>query len=179
MCNPLWTSFASWFDKRLSHLVIKNHHGLDTLEIFPRKRAPSDLFPPILIRISVTSPVPCGFLPRLALLLVTLFPNFVAASLTNYVYEFTGPCMKFCETCPGKRSFPTKEEAYTDATEGAPARSPLFSRSDMIYSEDGRRTLGSSQSTTCNEVYGFESPAWLPPSAYSNQRRILACFNLI
>lgn len=87
---------------------MKNHHGFDTLEIFPPRAFYPSLLPctPILIRISVTSPTPCGFLPRLALLLVTLFLNFVAASPTNCAYELIGPCTKFRETCPGKWGFP-------------------------------------------------------------------------
>lgn len=136
----------------------------------PARALYPSLLSPTLIRISVTSPAPCGFLSRLALLLVTLFPNFVAASPTNCTYELTGSCTKFRKTCPGKRdsllsslppsspssflSRPTREEASM-----RPTGSSLFSRSGMIYSEGGRRTLGSSQRATCNQVHGLESPA--------------------
>lgn len=58
-------------------------------------------------------------------------------------------------------SRPSREEACADATIGAPTGSLLFSRNGMIYSEGGRRTLGSSQSATCNQV---------PATTVSNRR---------
>lgn len=162
MRNPL----ASRFDER-ADLVMKSHQGFGTLGTFPRERSTRTYFPPTLLRISVTFPTPFGFLPRLALLLVTSFFNFL-----TYVHELTGLCVKFGETVPGKReSSPERRKKHRcDRRDGAPAGSSLFSRSDMIYSEDGRdvHLVGNSQSRTCNQVHGLESPA----SRY-HHRRIL------
>lgn len=114
----------------------------------------------------------------------TLTRNFVSQFPCRiaYVYELTGPCMKFCETVPGKRGFPrTKEEACTDTTDATVRqRDRRFSPAAIWFIQKVGETYTWSvtlkaepATSTRSRIAGLS----LPP--YSNQRRILVCFNLI
>jgi len=134
--------------------------------------------------ISTTS---CGFLSRLALLLVTLFLNFVAASPTNCAYKLTGSCTKFHKTCLGKRSSflpffplflrPTETSMRpTMHCQWGPRFSPV---TVWFIQKMGDIHLVALKAQPATKYHGLESLASLFPSVYSNQRHILACSNLI
>jgi len=166
--NLLWTNICRrcdsfghllqvWFEERPNHLVMKNHHCLGTLEIFPQERFTREN--PILWS---EYPLHLHNFVWFSVAIGTLARNFVSQFRCRIAYQLRIQTYRIVHKISQNLSRQTEffspflppfspTNRNIDATDGAlPVGSSLFSRNGMIYSEDGRHTLGSSQSTTCN-----------------------------